>query len=101
MNDPTDSAAQLKNFEDRIAAGEKIEPKDWTPERYRQQLVRMISQHAHSEILHSNPLSSSKGFVPSFSSRNQIEVGFALKESRTLLIYLPFHSGFLFSTNAF
>jgi ring-1,2-phenylacetyl-CoA epoxidase subunit PaaA len=43
MNDPTDSAAQLKNFEDRIAAGEKIEPKDWMPERYRQQLVRMIS----------------------------------------------------------
>lgn len=51
MNDPTDSAAQLKNFEDRIAAGEKIEPKDWMPERYRQQLVRMISQHAHSEIV--------------------------------------------------
>ncbi len=51
MNDPTDSAIQLKNFEDRIAAGEKIEPKDWMPERYRQQLVRMISQHAHSEIV--------------------------------------------------
>lgn len=51
MNDSTDSAVQLKNFEDRIAAGEKIEPKDWMPERYRQQLVRMISQHAHSEIV--------------------------------------------------
>ena len=32
-------------------AGETIEPKDWMPERYRQQLVRMMSQHAHSEIV--------------------------------------------------
>lgn len=46
-----DDAARLHRFEDRIAAGEKIEPKDWMPERYRSQLVRMISQHAHSEIV--------------------------------------------------
>jgi len=38
-------------FQARLDAGEKIEPKDWMPERYRQQLVRMISQHAHSEIV--------------------------------------------------
>ena len=38
-------------FEARIAAGETIEPKDWMPERYRNQLVRMMSQHAHSEIV--------------------------------------------------
>jgi ring-1,2-phenylacetyl-CoA epoxidase subunit PaaA len=38
-------------FETRIAAGETIEPKDWMPERYRTQLVRMMSQHAHSEIV--------------------------------------------------
>ncbi|RMI26810.1 MAG: 1,2-phenylacetyl-CoA epoxidase subunit A, partial [Calditrichaeota bacterium] len=31
--------------------GEKIEPKDWMPERYRKQLIRMISQHAHSEVV--------------------------------------------------
>lgn len=41
----------LEAFEARIAAGEKIEPKDWMPEKYRKQLVRMISQHAHSEIV--------------------------------------------------
>lgn len=41
----------LHAFEARIAAGEKIEPRDWMPERYRQQLIRMISQHAHSEIV--------------------------------------------------
>jgi ring-1,2-phenylacetyl-CoA epoxidase subunit PaaA len=38
-------------FEARIAAGESIEPKDWMPDRYRQQLIRMMSQHAHSEIV--------------------------------------------------
>jgi ring-1,2-phenylacetyl-CoA epoxidase subunit PaaA len=38
-------------FEARIAAGESIEPKDWMPERYRKQLIRMMSQHAHSEVV--------------------------------------------------
>src|SRR3972149_1730645 len=42
---------QLQDFEARIARGEKIEPGDWMPEGYRKQLVRMISQHAHSEIV--------------------------------------------------
>lgn len=40
----------LQKFEERIQAGEIIEPKDWMPERYRKQLIRMMSQHAHSEI---------------------------------------------------
>ena len=47
VEDPTRLAA----FEARIAAGETIEPKDWMPERYRKQLVRMMSQHAHSEVV--------------------------------------------------
>ncbi|MEO7996494.1 MAG: 1,2-phenylacetyl-CoA epoxidase subunit PaaA [Gemmatimonadaceae bacterium] len=38
-------------FDARIAAGESIEPKDWMPERYRKQLTRMMSQHAHSELV--------------------------------------------------
>src|SRR5512144_1886118 len=42
---------RLAQFEARIARGEKIEPGDWMPEEYRRQLVRMISQHAHSEIM--------------------------------------------------
>src|SRR5512146_1501396 len=41
--------AQLAAFEARIARGEKIEPTDWMPLEYRRQLIRMISQHAHSE----------------------------------------------------
>jgi ring-1,2-phenylacetyl-CoA epoxidase subunit PaaA len=42
---------RLQAFEDRIARGEKIEPGDWMPAEYRRQLIRMISQHAHSEIV--------------------------------------------------
>lgn len=35
----------------KIDAEEKIEPKDWMPEAYRQTLLRQMSQHAHSEIV--------------------------------------------------
>lgn len=38
-------------FQRKIDAGESIEPKDWMPERYRKQLIRMMSQHAHSEVV--------------------------------------------------
>ncbi len=38
-------------FDARIARDETIEPKDWMPERYRKQLIRMMSQHAHSEVV--------------------------------------------------
>ena len=48
---PADDPALIAAFEARIAAGETIEPKDWMPERYRKQLTRMMSQHAHSEIV--------------------------------------------------
>src|SRR6476661_1900535 len=46
-----DDSAPAAAFEARIDAGETIEPKDWMPERYRHQLVRMMSQHAHSEVV--------------------------------------------------
>ncbi len=46
-----DEQTRLKDFETRIQSGEKIEPKDWMPARYRKQLIRMISQHAHSEVV--------------------------------------------------
>jgi ring-1,2-phenylacetyl-CoA epoxidase subunit PaaA len=48
---PADDPAKLAEFEARIARGESIEPKDWMPEKYRRQLIRMMSQHAHSEIV--------------------------------------------------
>jgi len=38
-------------FEKNLSNGQKIEPRDWMPENYRKQLIRLISQHAHSEIV--------------------------------------------------
>lgn len=38
-------------FQEKIDSGQKIEAKEWMPENYRKQLIRMISQHAHSEIV--------------------------------------------------
>lgn len=49
--DLAEDPRRLAEFEARIARGEVIEPKDWMPERYRRQLIRMMSQHAHSEIV--------------------------------------------------
>ncbi len=48
---PSGQASLERRFEERIDRDEKIEPKDWMPEAYRQTLIRQISQHAHSEIV--------------------------------------------------
>ncbi|GHF59790.1 ring-1,2-phenylacetyl-CoA epoxidase subunit PaaA [Deinococcus metalli] len=48
---PGETPEQHAHFEARIARGEKIEPGDWMPAEYRRQLIRMISQHAHSEVV--------------------------------------------------
>ena len=50
-----DNPIKLAEFEARIASGDKIEPKDWMPSEYRKQLIRMIEQHAHSEIIGALP----------------------------------------------
>ncbi|MEM7100055.1 MAG: 1,2-phenylacetyl-CoA epoxidase subunit PaaA [Pseudomonadota bacterium] len=42
-------------FEEKIAAEERIEPKDWMPEGYRKNLIRQMSQHAHSEVIGMQP----------------------------------------------
>lgn len=51
MTAPIDYAHLEEQFQARIDAEEKIEPKDWMPEKYRKTLIRQISQHAHSEIV--------------------------------------------------
>lgn len=33
----------------------KVEPRDWMPEKYRQHLIRQVSQHAHSEVIGMQP----------------------------------------------
>ena len=48
-------AAQQERYEDLIAADERIEPRDWMPEGYRNTLIRQIAQHAHSEIIGMQP----------------------------------------------
>lgn len=57
---------KLAEFEARINRGEKIEPGDWMPEAYRKNLIRMISQHAHSEIVGQLPEGKWIPFAPGF-----------------------------------
>ena len=45
------AVALAEAFQERIDAEEKVEPRDWMPDAYRQSLIRQISQHAHSEIV--------------------------------------------------
>jgi ring-1,2-phenylacetyl-CoA epoxidase subunit PaaA len=42
-------------FQQRVDNEQKIEPKDWMPEGYRKNLIRQMSQHAHSEIIGMQP----------------------------------------------
>jgi len=51
----TDIAELEEKFQARIDAEQKIEPKDWMPEKYRKTLIRQISQHAHSEVIGMQP----------------------------------------------
>ena len=46
-----DMTPEESAFQERVDADQKIEPKDWMPEAYRKNLIRQISQHAHSEIV--------------------------------------------------
>jgi len=46
---------QQAYFEAVLAADERIEPRDWMPEKYRATLIRQIAQHAHSEIIGMQP----------------------------------------------
>jgi ring-1,2-phenylacetyl-CoA epoxidase subunit PaaA len=40
-----------QQFQAKVDAEIKIEPKDWMPDAYRKTLIRQISQHAHSEVV--------------------------------------------------
>ncbi|RCV50091.1 1,2-phenylacetyl-CoA epoxidase subunit PaaA [Marinitenerispora sediminis] len=44
-----------RHFDGRVAADQRIEPRDWMPDGYRATLVRQIAQHAHSEIIGMQP----------------------------------------------
>lgn len=50
-----DNTKKLEEFQAKIDADIKIEPKDWMPQDYRKHLQRQISQHAHSEVIGMQP----------------------------------------------
>ena len=60
---------KLSHFEAKIEADEKIEPKDWMPQTYRDHLIRQISQHAHSEVIGMQPEGNWITRAPSIRSK--------------------------------
>lgn len=74
---------RLAEFEARINRGEKIEPADWMPDAYRNQLIRLIHVHANSEICGALPEGKWIPHAPSFKrklalvAKVQDEVGHA------------------------
>lgn len=54
-----------QDFQAKIDAEIKIEPKDWMPDAYRKTLIRQISQHAHSEVIGMLPEGNWIGRAPS------------------------------------
>ncbi|QIM17654.1 1,2-phenylacetyl-CoA epoxidase subunit A [Leucobacter coleopterorum] len=51
----TTEQEEQANFDALIEADQRIEPRDWMPEKYRKTLIRQISQHGHSEIIGMQP----------------------------------------------
>lgn len=56
-------------FQARVDAETRIEPKDWMPESYRKTLIRQIGQHAHSEIVGMLPESNWVTRAPSLKRK--------------------------------
>ncbi|MBB2938929.1 ring-1,2-phenylacetyl-CoA epoxidase subunit PaaA [Amycolatopsis bartoniae] len=44
-----------EHFEHTLEKDQRIEPRDWVPEGYRKTMIRMMAQHAHSEIIGMQP----------------------------------------------
>src|SRR6476660_72867 len=65
MNDVNTEVRFQQKIDDEI----RIEPKDWMPEKYRQTLIRQISQHAHSEIVGMLPEANWITRVPSLKRK--------------------------------
>lgn len=58
-----------KIFDSKLEQNQFIEPKDWMPEDYRKNLIRQISQHAHSEIIGQLPEANWITRAPSLRSK--------------------------------
>lgn len=66
LDEHADDPLLLAEFEEKINNGEKIEPQDWMPYEYRRQLIRLIEQHAHSEVMGALPEGSWITRAPGF-----------------------------------
>jgi ring-1,2-phenylacetyl-CoA epoxidase subunit PaaA len=75
--------ARLAMFESRVTAGSKVEPGDWMPDQYRRQLIRLIQQHANSELMGALPEGEWIPYAPTIrrkmalTAKVQDEVGHA------------------------
>lgn len=58
-----------ERFQAYVDGENKIEPKDWMPEKYRKTLIRQISQHAHSEVVGMLPEANWITRAPSLRSK--------------------------------
>lgn len=58
-----------ERFQAYVDGENKIEPKDWMPEKYRKTLIRQISQHAHSEVIGMQPEANWITRAPSLRSK--------------------------------
>lgn len=58
-----------ERFQQYVEAENKVEPKDWMPEKYRQTLIRQMSQHAHSEVIGMQPEANWITRAPSLRSK--------------------------------
>lgn len=58
-----------ERFQAYVDAENKVEPKDWMPEKYRKTLIRQISQHAHSEVVGMLPEANWITRAPSLRSK--------------------------------
>ncbi|PID53391.1 MAG: 1,2-phenylacetyl-CoA epoxidase subunit A [Micrococcales bacterium] len=54
-HDDIDPAQAQEYFDKLIEEDLRIEPRDWMPAKYRRNLTRQVSQHAHSEIIGMQP----------------------------------------------
>lgn len=83
MDDGRSDDERLAIFEARINRGEKVEPTDWMPARYRLQLIRLVQNHANSEIIGALPEREWIPHAPTFkrklalTAKVQDEVGHA------------------------
>jgi ring-1,2-phenylacetyl-CoA epoxidase subunit PaaA len=64
-----ESVSLEERFQAYVDAENKVEPKDWMPEKYRKTLIRQISQHAHSEVIGMQPEANWISRAPSLRSK--------------------------------